>query len=123
METKTALSYTSTKIQTIDVLRIPHSQGICITSANDIIRVEASSNYCKIYFLSDRPMLVAKLLQWFEKQLPPQMFTRVHRSHLINNFFIEEVKAGRYNTILLTNGEIIVMSRRKKSLLMAGQIC
>ncbi len=107
-------------IKSNEPLIIPHCRGIRIAQPEEIIRVEASSNYCKIYFSSGGPMLVAKVLLWFEKQLPEQMFTRVHRSHLVNNNFIEQVNGGRHKVILLSNGEKIVMSRRRKILLMAG---
>lgn len=104
----------------MELLQIPHSRGTRNALPGEIIRVEASSNYSKIYFLHGQPMLVAKVLRWFEKQLPPQMFTRVHRSHLVNNNFIEEINGGSRKVIVLSNGEKIMMSRRRKILLMAG---
>ena len=101
-------------------INIPHCRGIRIAQPEEIIRVEASSNYCKIYFSCGGPMLVAKVLLWFEKQLPKQMFTRVHRRHLVNNNFIEQINMSKQSTVVLCNGEIIKMSRRRKSLLRAG---
>jgi two-component system, LytTR family, response regulator len=104
----------------MSTIQIPHCHGIRIAQPEEIIRVEASSNYCKIYFSSGGPMLVAKVLLWFEKKLPEQMFTRIHRRHLVNNTFIAQVNMAKQSTILLSNGEMIKMSRRKRALLMAG---
>jgi len=63
--------------------------------------------------------MVAKVLQWFQVHLPGEMFSRVHRSHLVNNIFIDQINGTRQNIILLSNGDHIAMSRRKKRLLMA----
>ncbi len=101
-------------------INIPHCHGIRIAQPEEIIRIEASSNYCKIYFSQGGSLFVAKVLLWFQKQLPEQMFTRVHRSHLVNNNFIEQINGGKQKMILLRNGEEIVISRRRKVLLMAG---
>jgi two-component system, LytTR family, response regulator len=104
----------------MSTIQIPHCHGIRIAQMEEIVRVEASSNYCKIYFKSGYPLTVAKVLQWFQLQLPVQMFTRVHRRHLVNNNFIEQINMSKQSTVLLSNGEIITMSRRRKMLLMAG---
>ncbi len=102
------------------MISIPHCRGIRMAQPEEIVRVEASSNYCKIYFSCGSPMLVAKVLMWFQNQLPEQMFTRVHRRHLINNNFIEQINMAKQTTVMLSNGEIIKMSRRRKALLMTG---
>jgi DNA-binding LytR/AlgR family response regulator len=59
---------------------------------------------------------VAKVLHWFEDTLPVDMFARVHRSHLVNRMFVESVNGKHTEKLLLLNGEIITISRRKKSL-------
>ncbi|MDP2387577.1 MAG: LytTR family DNA-binding domain-containing protein [Bacteroidota bacterium] len=53
---------------------------------DDIIRVEAKSNYSLVVFKDKRTMLVSKTLKDFEKQLCSinSPFIRVHQSHIIN---------------------------------------
>jgi two-component system, LytTR family, response regulator len=104
----------------MSMIQIPHCHGIRSVQPEEIVRVEASSNYCKIYFASGYPLTVAKVLLWFQVHLPGEMFTRVHRSHLVNNIFIDQVNGDKHNVIRLSNGEKITMSRRRKALLMAG---
>jgi len=104
----------------MQLITIPHNRGIRLVLANQIIRIEGRSNYSKIHFATGHPMTVAKVLHWFEEKLPQQMFARVHRSHLVNKMFIQEINGHNNNSLLLTNGESIGMSRRKKVLLMAG---
>lgn len=91
-----------------------------IQQPENIIRIEARGNYCKIYLTTGYPVTVAKVLQWFQVNLPAQMFSRVHRSHLVNSDFIEQIAMDKQSSVLLRNGERIMISRRKKALLITG---
>ena len=51
--------------------------------AADTVRIEAVSNYSRIYFADGNTMVVAKVLHLFQNLLPETMFVRVHRSHLV----------------------------------------
>lgn len=82
----------------------------------EIIRIESRSNYSKIYSTCCKPFVVSKVLQWFEGQLPAEMFARVHRSHLVNRQFILQVNSKNIRTdLIMINGELIPVSRRKKT--------
>ena len=104
----------------MNIIKIPFDRGVRIVQPEDIIRVEGLNNYSKIFFTTGYPMTVAKVLHWFEDNLPSQMFSRVHRSHLVNKLFMHEINGSNYSNLVLTNGESIPMSRRKKILLKAG---
>lgn len=81
----------------------------------DVLRIESVSNYSRIYFAgTKRPLLVAKVLSFFEDTLPSGEFTRVHRSHLINTLYIKKVTDCKHANlqIHLVNGEVIGVSRR-----------
>jgi two-component system LytT family response regulator len=81
-------------------------------NTDTIIRVEASSNYSKIYRQGETfPVVVAKALCWFEKRLPQEFFSRIHRTHIINKKFLVKVWS---NNAVLQSGEQISISRRKK---------
>ena len=100
-------------------LKILTCKGMMLVDLGAVVRVEAISNYSKIYFTKRHPMTVAKVLQWFQLQLPTTMFSRVHRSHLVNRKFIEQITLAKQNTLLLSTGETIVISRRKRGVLNA----
>ncbi len=91
---------------------IPTSKGVKAVAHGNIIRVEAISNYCKVYFENGYPLTVARLLHWFEVNLPNHSFYRIHRGHIINRHFISEVSPG--SKITLLNGEELQVSKRKK---------
>jgi two-component system LytT family response regulator len=78
-----------------------------------IVRIEASSNYCRVYFNSGKTLVVARVLKWFEQNLPAQQFMRIHRSHLVNQQFLLSNQFIK-NGFLLMNGEFIQLSRRRK---------
>ncbi len=104
----------------MNILNIPYDRGVRLVRAEHIIRVEALSNYSKIYFATGHPMTIAKVLHWFEDRLPVQMFARVHRSHLVNKMFVQETNGRNAKNLLLINGENIIMSRRKKDRIRAN---
>ena len=103
----------------MNFIQIPFDRGIRMVQAEEIIRVEGRSNYSKIYFVSGKPMTVAKVLHWFQDHLPVQMFARVHRSHLVNKMFMLQVNGAKNKMLLLNNGETIAVSRRKSGVLAA----
>ena len=98
------------------LLLIPTCKGIELIHTPDVIRIEAISNYSKIYFLGGKTLVVSKVLKWFEESLAATQFIRVHRTHIVNKLFIDRyIKAEGYK-VGLTNGELVEVSRRKKTL-------
>lgn len=94
-------------------LTIPGVRERQTVPANDIVRIEASSNYSRIYLKNGQHLLTAKVLQWFQDLLPQEMFIRVHRSHLINREFVEKCGNGT-QTLHFVTGEKIPVSRRNR---------
>jgi two-component system, LytTR family, response regulator len=86
-------------------------QLIDITS---IIRIEAISNYSKVYFTNGTTMIVTKILRWFEEQLASEPFIRTHRTHLVNRNFISYYVNGMGGRVKLLNGEWVDVSKRKR---------
>lgn len=84
-------------------------------NAGKIVRIEASINYSKIFFAEQKPVIVPRVLQWFEEQLELAGFIRVHRSHLVNKAFVTEFMPGLDRYVKLTTGELVPVSRRKQT--------
>lgn len=98
-------------------LMLNTSSGGFLIDTSAIVRVEASSNYSKLFFSDGKTLVTAKLLSWFEEQLEPESFTRLHRSHLINNRYLQ-LHQHTGKTIELQNGKIIPVSRRRKKMVL-----
>ncbi|MEK7226856.1 MAG: LytTR family DNA-binding domain-containing protein [Bacteroidota bacterium] len=104
---------TETKSQD-DKIAVPTSEGLEFIQIKNIVHIESSSNYSKIFLVSGKNMLVTKLLKDFEDILFPYRFYRVHNSHLINLKYIQKYIRGEGGQVVLQNGDVVDVSRRKK---------
>ncbi len=97
-------------------MRISLAEQLQALQPDHIVRVEACSNYSKIYFVNRRLALVlAASLIRVEELLPTSSFVRVHRSHLVNKAYIRQIHGSEHKVMELTTGEQIAISRRKKT--------
>ena len=90
----------------------PYRGGSHSFLPEQIIRLEADSNYTYIFFNNHKPILMAKVLRNYQRLLEPFGFIRTHRSHLINR---------QHVVALDINGDIVMddhskagISRRKR---------
>ena len=95
-------------------IAIPTSEGIEFFQIKNIVRIESSSNYSKLILNDGQNILVTKLLKEFEEMLLNYRFYRVHNSHLINLDYIKKYIRGDGGQIVMQNGDMIDVSRRKK---------
>ena len=103
---------TSTTTSEVRLMAINTCKGWMFFRHDDIVRIEAVSNYCKIHFAKGHPLTVAKLLYWFEHRLPRDNFYRIHRTHIVNRLFVADIPSEKL--VELSNGEQLQVSRRKK---------
>ena len=86
---------------------------VYFVNISNIIRCEASHNYTTFYLKDESKIMVSKTLKEYESILINHFFFRTHQSHLVNlNYVVSFIKED--GTILLNNGEKILVSRRKK---------
>jgi len=97
-----------------DKIAVPTSDGLEFLQIKNIIHIESSSNYSKLFLAGDRNMLVTKQLKDFEDMLQAYRFYRVHNSHLINLNYIKKYIRGEGGQVILQNGDSIDVSRRKR---------
>ena len=97
-----------------DRIAIPTSEGMEFINIKNIVRIESSSNYSKLYLLNGQTILVTRLLKDFEEMLLPYRFYRVHHSHLINLTYIKKYIRGEGGQVVMQNGDVIDVARRKK---------
>ena len=101
------------------ILLLSTCKGIEVIDISTIVRVEAISNYSKLFFSNGKSLVVAKVLHWFEASFARdsvvegvEVFLRIHRTHLVNRKFIQCYHSGK---VKLHNGELIDVAKRKKS--------
>lgn len=104
-------------------ITIPTIEGLVFVEFDDILYVEAQSNYT-IFHLNRQPKLtVSKTLKEVEEMLPADLFFRIHHSHIVNLAFIRKYIRGNGGQIELADGTQLDVSRRRKEefLRMIGQ--
>ena len=97
-----------------DKIALPTAEGIEFLRVKDILHIESSSNYSRIYLVEGKPMLVTRLLKDFEDMLVPYRFFRVHNSHLVNLGYVKKYIRGEGGQVVLQDNTHIDVSRRKK---------
>jgi two-component system LytT family response regulator len=95
-------------------LAIHTLEGLLFFDTEDIVQLEASSNYTTIYFNNQPKLIASKTLKDFEELLPEDIFFRSHHSHIINLNYIKRYIKGDGGKIELKNGRYADVSRRKK---------
>jgi two-component system, LytTR family, response regulator len=98
----------------LNKLAIPTLEGLLFFDINDIVHLEANSNYTYIYLSNKTKITASKTLKEFEEFLPDDIFFRTHHSHLINLNYIKRYIKGDGGQIELQNGTYVDVSRRKK---------
>ena len=88
--------------------------GLLFFNINDIVHLEASSNYTIIYFNNHPKLIASKILKEFEDLLPSDIFFRTHHSHIINLTYIKRYLKGDGGQIEMQNGNFVDVARRKK---------
>jgi two-component system LytT family response regulator len=95
-------------------IAVPTNEGLEFIVIKNIIRIESSTNYSRLYLINGQPVLVTKLLKDFEEILMPYRFFRVHNSHLINLNYISKYIRGEGGQVVMENGDVVDVSRRRK---------
>ena len=82
-------------------------------SPAQIVRLEAKSNYTKIFFDNMQSVITTRVLKEYEVLLTPLGFVRTHRSHLVNKNRI--VKIDNSGNIFMDDLSTAEISRRKRT--------
>lgn len=98
--------------------RIPIStrDGIEYKEMEEVIRLEADSNYTSIVLVNDQKYLVPKTLKEYEKVLcaNEKKFMRVHQSHIINLQHVARYYKENGGVIEMKDGAKLPLSKNKK---------
>lgn len=94
-------------------LTLYHSKGFRIVSIQEIIRLEAEGNCTCLYFSNGQKYLDTKTLKVFEDTLDPEIFMRVHKSHMINFDFLREYSNIDGGMAIMHDGFQVPISRAR----------
>ena len=95
-------------------IAIPSMEGLQFVETGNIIYLEANSNYTCFYLSNHAKITVAKTLKDFEELLPASIFIRIHHSYIINKNLVEKYIKGEGGQVVMKNGIVLDVARRKK---------
>lgn len=96
-------------------LALADSTEVKYVQLDEIIRLQAESNYTHIYLHKNKVFVSAKTLKEYDEILAGHHFLRVHKSHLINPAHVESY--DRAGLLRMSDGSTVEVSRRKKDYL------
>jgi two-component system, LytTR family, response regulator len=102
------------KKKNIEKLAIPTAEGIDFFETDDLIFCKADGSYTELFLTNKTSKIVCKNLKDFEGLLMESGFCRVHHAALINMQHIQKYVKGEGGHVIMTDGHIVNISRRKK---------
>jgi len=90
------------------------TEGYYPVRFEDIIYCRADDSYTHVYLHDAKRHTVSRLLKEFEQLLAGHNFFRIHKSYLINTEHIEKVIKADGVIVIMTNGDELPVSFRKK---------
>lgn len=106
----------SSNLRDMDRTTIPTSDGFVVVKSSEIIHLEASESYTRIFLSSGEKHLSSKNIKVFEENLNPQIFFRTHKSHIVNVLYhLKGFSRTDGNVALMSDGCRVPISRRKLS--------
>jgi two-component system, LytTR family, response regulator len=96
-------------------IAIPTTSGLQFIKVDDIIYLEASVNYTNFYLDGRNKYTVSRTLKDFETMLSGDTFLRIHNSYIINKNYVEKYIRGEGGQVVMRNGVLLDVSKRKKA--------
>lgn len=98
-----------------DTIAISSQEGLHFVKIDEIMYLEASSNYTYIVMNNKIKHLASKTMQTFEEVLEDNsIFFRAHKSYIINLKFIKQYIRGEGGELIMQDGKNIPLSRARK---------
>lgn len=107
------LSNLNNKKSSHNKLAVPTRDGLDFITLEDIIRLEAESNYTIIY-LDHHKLVSTRHLKEYEDILPGGQFFRAHHSHIINLSHVVAYHKGEGGYVKMSDGSTVDIAKRKK---------
>lgn len=99
--------------QTPVKIALPQLGGISFLDVDEIVSLQADSNYTIIHKRDLQKLVVTKTLKDFEDILNDNCFVRIHKSHIVNLKYIIEYSTADGGVVKMEDGNIWSISRRQ----------
>jgi len=114
-------NYTSILLENLQQLNarkrkviVPLLEGFDILKLEEILYMEADDNFVHIHLQNGSSMMACRSLKFYEEQLLPSGFFRIHRKLLINLEHVKRYRKTKSGIVEMSNGKELDMSHSKK---------
>jgi two-component system, LytTR family, response regulator len=96
-------------------LALPDAESLTFISVGDIVHCEANGGYTTFFMKNGDKILSTKSIKEYETLLPPDIFLRIHHSHIVNLQYVKKYHRGRGGYIEMEGNVSIEVSTRRKT--------
>lgn len=97
-------------------IAIPTSEGQKFFDIDSIVRFEGESNYSVVILTDGKRIMLSKTLSIVEKNLPQDVFLRVHKGHIVNMHYIKAIPKNKTMQIEMNDGIVIGVPYDRKQI-------
>lgn len=94
-------------------IALPQLGGISFIEVDDMVSLQADSNYTIIHMNNMQKLVISKTLKEFEELLDQTQFSRIHKSYIVNLRCIKEYSTTDGGIVKMTDGNQWSISRRQ----------
>ncbi|AEV99344.1 hypothetical protein A4D02_34075 [Niastella koreensis] len=95
-------------------IALPNNDGLVFIQLSEIIRFEAKGGYTYVHATDNQKYVSSRIIKEYEEILPPDLFFRIHNSHIINLNFVKKYHRGRGGVIEMSDSVLIEVATRRK---------
>ncbi len=92
-------------------ITINHAKGFKIVDPNDFMYLEGEGNYTSIIFIDGTKYVDTKSIGVYEEILDPQLFFRIHKSHIVNVLYVKEFLNDDGHSVIMKDNTKLSISR------------
>ncbi len=101
-------------------LALPTSSGLIFISPHELVHIEANNSLTIFYTTDNQQIVVSRSMKECEEMLGLPRFCRIHQSHLVNLAHVKKYIKGDGGQVVMSNGQTLEVSRRKKDEFLAA---
>lgn len=94
-------------------IALPQLGSINFIEVDDIVSLQADSNYTIIHLVDMRKLVISRTLKDFEELLDESQFARIHKSYIVNLRYIKEYSTIDGGIVKMSDGNRWSISRRQ----------
>lgn len=94
-------------------IALPQLGSISFIEVDDIVSLQADSNYTIIHLKDMQKLVISKTLKDFEDLLDDNQFARIHKSYIVNLRYIKEYSTIDGGVVKMSDGNRWSISRRQ----------